>query len=188
MVLSRPRDCVSLKPNCLNLSGYRLPTEAEAEYVTRAWATTSRFFGQTQDLLPKYARYLDNSLEFSWPVARLKPNDLGLFDVQGNARTWCQDRYQPDLSAVQSDDASAETTIEPTATRVLRGGAYNYWGPDVRSALRISFVPASKLNNGGFRPARTILPANSTAPSRSRRPDGNGAKCGPRRKKSLVHG
>jgi len=70
-----------LKENYLTLTGYRLPTEAEMEHATRAGALTSRYFGEIEELLPKYAWYLQNSKEQTWPVARLKPNDFGLFDV-----------------------------------------------------------------------------------------------------------
>jgi formylglycine-generating enzyme required for sulfatase activity len=83
-----------LKANYLSRTGYRLPTEAEVEYATRAGALTSRYYGETEELLPKYAWYITNSQDKTWPVGNLKPNDLGLFDMQGNATTWCQDRYE----------------------------------------------------------------------------------------------
>ena len=82
----------NLKKNYLSLSGYRLPTEAEMEFATRAGALTSRYYGETEELLPKYAWYARNSKEKTWPVGSLKPNDLGLFDVQGNVFTWCQEK------------------------------------------------------------------------------------------------
>ena len=46
------------------------------EYVTRAGSVTRRYFGETEDLLPKYAWYTKNSKERTWPVGSLKPNDL----------------------------------------------------------------------------------------------------------------
>jgi formylglycine-generating enzyme required for sulfatase activity len=64
------------------------------EVVTRAGALTSRYYGETEDLLPKYAWYTKNSQEKTWPAGSLKPNDLGLFDVQGDVYTWCQESYK----------------------------------------------------------------------------------------------
>ena len=84
-----------LRANYLSRTGYRLPTEAEMEYATRMGAVTARYFGETDELLPKYAWYLKNSQNRTWPVGSLKPNDLGLFDVQGNMNSWCQESYEP---------------------------------------------------------------------------------------------
>jgi formylglycine-generating enzyme required for sulfatase activity len=81
-----------LRANYLSLRGYRLPTEAEMEYATRAGAVTSRYFGETEELLEKYAWYERNSNKMLWRVGTKKPNDFGLFDVQGNCFTWCQER------------------------------------------------------------------------------------------------
>ena len=51
-------------------------------------------FGESDDLLGKYAWFDANSLGKSHPVGSLKPNDLGLFDMHGNAWEWCQDAYK----------------------------------------------------------------------------------------------
>ncbi len=76
-----------MKENYLSLTGYRLPTEAEMEYACRAGAVTSRYYGETEELLAKYGWYLQNSKERTWPVGSKKPNDLGLFDMHGNVYT-----------------------------------------------------------------------------------------------------
>ena len=73
-----------IKAGALERTGYRLPTEAEWEYACRAGAGTSRHYGLSDDLLPRYARHLANGGDHSWPVGGLLPNDLGLFDMLGN--------------------------------------------------------------------------------------------------------
>ena len=148
-----------MKENYLSLTGYRLPTEAEMEYATRAGAVTSRYYGETEELLPKYAWYQKNSQERTWPVGSKKPNDLGLFDVQGNVFTWCQESYKEypkvkDEEAVE--DKEDELVIVSTDSRVLRGGSFDDQASFVRSAYRINNVPTNRDNNDGFRPARTL--------------------------------
>jgi len=100
--------------NYLERSGYRLPTEAEWEFACRAGAASDYCFGDDPTRLRYYAWYdvsakLDTqSLDVlggrlrtdagllgvleAWEhsyghekrVGRLKPNDLGLFDMHGN--------------------------------------------------------------------------------------------------------
>jgi formylglycine-generating enzyme required for sulfatase activity len=149
-----------LKENYLSLTGYRLPTEAEMEYSTRAGALTSRYFGESVDLLPKYAWYLTNSQEKAWPVGSLKPNDFGLFDTQGNVYTWCQERfkkYSQSLSEA-TEDKEDEYSINIQNSRVMRGGSFSNQASHVRSSYRSSFVPALRSVSNGFRPARIFTP------------------------------
>jgi formylglycine-generating enzyme required for sulfatase activity len=148
-----------LRKGYLGLGGYRLPTEAEMEVATRAGSVTSRYFGETEELLPKYAWYEKNAEEKTWPVGTLKPNDLGLFDVQGHVFTWCQERYQPYPLAKGGqvfEDKEDILIINPPAGRVIRGGSFSNQASIVRSALRLSLAPALRTYNVGFRPARTL--------------------------------
>jgi formylglycine-generating enzyme required for sulfatase activity len=148
-----------LKSNYLSLAGYRLPTEAETEYASRAGAVTSRCYGETQELLGKYAWYQVNSHEQLWPVGSLKPNDLGLFDVHGNVWTWCQELYKvyPKTDGI-TDDREDVLEIPDGLERVLRGGSFINTESFVRSAYRNYYVPSYRNDNAGFRVARTITP------------------------------
>jgi serine/threonine protein kinase/formylglycine-generating enzyme required for sulfatase activity len=149
-----------LKPDYLRRSGYRLPSEAEWEYVCRAGAVTSRYYGESEELLGKYAWYQQNASNRSWPVGLKKPNDLGLFDLHGNVFCWCQERFSPYPSAKGKiiDDVEDISTMHPQISRVWRGTSFGYQAVYVRSAYRTSNVPSYGIVNVGLRPARTFTP------------------------------
>jgi formylglycine-generating enzyme required for sulfatase activity len=153
---------MKLAPDCLHRIGYRLPTEAEWEYACRAGASTERYFGETEELLEKYACYSKNSLE-RWMLrgGSLKPNDFGLFDMYGNAVEWCQDQmheYPPGNDEKPSEDREQEEDVIEQNSRILRGGSFDNHALILRSACRCRLVPSVRFNSVGFRPARTIRP------------------------------
>ncbi len=131
---------------------YRLPTEAEWEYACRAGTTTAYSFGDDVSQLGEYAWYSGNSSS-THPVGEKKPNAWGLFDMHGNVREWCQDRYGPykSLQGVSDPTGSASGS-----RRVLRGGAFANRPEDVRAASRYNNQPVTRNHNIGFRLARTI--------------------------------
>ena len=126
------KEGMKLAGNYLQRKGYRLPTEAEMEYATRAGAVTARYYGETEELLEKYAWYQKNSQERAWPVGSKKPNDTGLFDIQGNMFTWCQDRFS-DYPQTKSNEISDEEedvlVVRSIDSRVLRGARSSFSCP-----------------------------------------------------------
>jgi len=149
-----------LKANHLQLKGYRLPTEVEWEYACRAGAVTSRYYGETEELLGKYAWYWRSCQDRPMlPVGSLKPNDLGLFDLLGNAAEWCQEGfadYFPRPGDKASEDPKGLTGIKDSVNRVVRGGSFGHLAMAVRSAYRIRYRPTIPNCNLGFRPVRTF--------------------------------
>jgi len=147
-----------LKKSYLSLTGYRLPTEAEWEYACRAGAVTSRYYGESEELLGKYGWFVKNAEDRTWPVGSKKPNDLGLFDMHGNVQTWCQDIHK-DYPRPKENKPSEdkEDRLEIGYDRMQRAGWFQAQASRVRSAFRYSWLAPHFLFNGvGFRVARTL--------------------------------
>jgi len=138
-------------------TGYRLPTEAEWEYSCRAGAATGFSFGEPWVLLANYGWFADNSHSRTWPVGRLKPNDLGLFDLYGNVWEWCQDEYNdaPEDKNISINTLELYVRVDEKVPRLLRGGSFVYLYSLGRSVSRSASAPVDHAIGHGFRPART---------------------------------
>ncbi len=140
---------MTIPANALEQPGYRLPTEAEWEYACRAGTETSRYYGMSVDLLSKYAWYQSNGQDKAQPCASLLPNDLGLFDMLGNAQEWCQDRHIPSRLTDRrpsKDISKIDETVTDKPIRMIRGGSFGSSPSETRSASR-------RANNRPTRPS-----------------------------------
>ena len=150
-----------MKENYWTLAGYRLPTEAEFEYAARADSETARYFGETIDLMHKYAWVVENSNDRTWPVGQLKPNDFGLFDMHGSVWEWCQERYNevyPTANGNETVEEKEEDTKEIATSDEgsVRGGAWGTRSMYVRSSARY-YCPLNKRSDFfGMRVARSL--------------------------------
>jgi hypothetical protein len=150
-------------PDFLQRTGYRLPTEVEWEYCCRAGTVTSRSYGSDEEMLTNYAWYrgtIDhrgNTEKHVQAVGMLKPNDLGLFDMYGNAWEWCQDE----------DKQTPSSAGVPH--RVLRGGAFDSRPENLRSAARLRAQHNEPTHMTGLRVARTLPRSEQTATKNERR-------------------
>ena len=134
------------KLNASTKGGYRLPTEAEWEYACRAGTTTAYSYG---DSLTKTDANIDG-LSIS-AVGSYKPNSFGLYDIHGNVWEWCEDWYG-DYPAGAVTDPKGPAKGE---YRVLRGGSFFVNVSKARSSLRFDYTPTARLDDAGFRLART---------------------------------
>lgn len=160
--LEEIKEGMSLPADYLHRTGYRMPTEAEWEYVCRAGASTARFYGQSEELLREYAWYTGRSFnERLWPVGQLKPNDVGLFDVYGSVWEWGQDlikQYKSGTSdSVWLDNEDSVLTVSKNYKRPRKGGSFTYGAEFMRSGYRNDgYIPDERRDSVGFRVARTV--------------------------------
>lgn len=144
---------------------YRLLTEAEWEYAARAGTTTPFWWGTS--ITPAQANYDGNYTyaggskgvyrKATVPVGSFAANPWGLFNVHGNAWEWCEDGWR-DTCAGAPTDGSAWLQGGEQGRRVVRGGSWYYLPRSLRSALRFRLTSGYRVNDCGFRLARTLAP------------------------------
>ncbi|MGP0088646.1 MAG: SUMF1/EgtB/PvdO family nonheme iron enzyme [Xanthobacteraceae bacterium] len=141
---------------------YRLLSEAEREYVTRAGTTTTFWWGAS--ISTSQANY-DGRYTYAGgpkgefrqktvPVDTFQPNPWGLYQVHGNVYEWVEDCWHDSYTGAPSDGSpwvSGECKY-----RVIRGGSWNWLPWYIRAAWRSSGSPDQRLYVGGFRLARAL--------------------------------
>lgn len=156
---------------------YRLPTEAEWEYACRAGTTTP--FNTETSISAEEANYWgdypymieDNyfnqsNLETQPGVYRqttvevnsFSPNAWGLYNMHGNVGEWVWDYYGAYSTEAQTDPTGAETGTR----RVYRGGGWNDFAKNVRSAYRAAMPQENSNYNLGFRLVRNAVTGNGS--------------------------
>ena len=116
---------------------YRLPTEAEWEYICRAGSGTAYSFGNDLKKLGDYAVYYDNSNGQYAEGGTKKPNTWGVYDMHGNVAEWTLDEYAETFYS-KSKGKVHNPWNKPASiySRVYRGGSWDDEALELRSAAR----------------------------------------------------
>ncbi|MFN9709879.1 MAG: formylglycine-generating enzyme family protein [Bacteroidota bacterium] len=127
---------------------YRLPTEAEWEYAARGGDKSKGFLFAGGQSVYKYGWFEENSNATSQPVAQKRPNELGIYDMSGNAWEWCHDWWAPYIDKPQTNPQGPDGD---KYFKVIRGGSWNFAHNDCRIGTRDFFSPDGRHNDFGFR-------------------------------------
>ncbi len=131
-------------------NGYRLPTEAEWEYMARAGTTDDwSFDGDIED----YAWVRGNSDTKAHEVGQKQPNPWGIYDVYGNVAEWCWDWLESYPSSEQTDPRGPDESSGNG--KLIRGGSMLSQPNESNSWYRQDLYPTRKERMAGFRVVRT---------------------------------
>lgn len=130
-------------------NGYRLPTEAEWEYAAKGGSNPQGFLYSGSNDPNEIAWYSANSGNKPHEVGDKKPNELGIYDLEGNAWEWCWDYYSPTYykSSPENDPRGPQSG----QTRVYRGGCFKSSIDQLRITKRYSLDPTIKKGTVGIR-------------------------------------
>ena len=140
---------------------YRLPTEAEWEFVARAGTQSKWSFGDNKSDLKNYGNIADSSTSFSWkeswsdgykntaPVGSFRANQKSVNDMHGNVWEWCEDWYLDSYNSTPRDGSANHS--QDKNKKVLRGGSWSAKPDNLRSSARINLGASSRNYFVGFR-------------------------------------
>jgi formylglycine-generating enzyme required for sulfatase activity len=138
---------------------YRLLSEAEYEYATRAGTQTAYPWGN--DNIGKNnanCRRCGSQWDGKQtaPVGSFAANAFGLYDMVGNVWAWTEDCLHDDYSRAPADGTA--WNFGDCGRRIIRGGSFSANPPFLRSADRDRFTTGTRRERLGFRVGRTLLP------------------------------
>jgi formylglycine-generating enzyme required for sulfatase activity len=135
---------------------YRLPTEAEWEYATRAGTNTRYWWGN--QMVPGHANCQGCGGEWDRDtpakVGSFTPNPFGLYDTSGSVWEWVSDCWH---KSYQGAPTNGESWDEPSCQEhVVRGGAWRNDTTYIHSASRFFYGTDVRYLLHGFRVARDL--------------------------------
>ena len=104
--------------------GCRLPTEAEWEYAAKGGKESKGYVFSGSNNWDEVGWSYENSNKEPHEVGLKQPNELGIYDMSGNAWEWCGDNYE--VYYYQSSPAKDPKGPQKGLGKVNRGGCYSF--------------------------------------------------------------
>jgi formylglycine-generating enzyme required for sulfatase activity len=137
---------------------FRIPTEAQGEYATRAGSEGDYFFGKdgievSKEKLEEYAHFGKGFGTGPLPVDTKEklPNAWGLMHPVGNVRCWRWDLYDEYKNVYPEGHAVDPVGAIAGRQRVVRGGGWFYDAAVCRSAFRGRCDPSIRYPGNSLR-------------------------------------
>ncbi|MDQ7015311.1 MAG: formylglycine-generating enzyme family protein [Gammaproteobacteria bacterium] len=151
---------------------YRLPSEAEWEYVARAGSVARFGFSESSDELIQYAWYDKNAYDlgqhYAHEVGKKQPNVWGVYDMLGNVWEWTADCWHINYRGAPKDGRPWLENCEGDE-HPFRGGAWPFYARNERVAFRY-YSSAAYHNELGLRVVRALPVAVRTAKNSTHSP------------------
>lgn len=128
---------------------YRLPTEAEWEYVCRAGSKTKYSWGDSEAEADKYAWLGGDASSHYQKPAQKKPNAWGFYDMHGNVLEWTLDQYVSNRLAHFGKKKVTNPWVKATKPypHVVKGGHWKQKVTDITAAARHQSSPNWKQSD-----------------------------------------
>ena len=139
--------------------GYRLPTEAEWEWLARGGENYTYAGSNTVDDVAWYTTNTNDT--GSREVKTKQANGYGLYDMSGNVYEWCYDWYGTVSSSTADTGASSgsnrvkDAKLTEFCKQNSRGGSWNNNASNCAVSNRNNNNPNNRNNNYGFRVVRS---------------------------------